>query len=141
MSCVRLVLSKSHSEISYLPSIHVFQQWDSFCSQKLSMPINLSSWSTFCSCSFTYPVLLNSFLWSTSPWLFRNTQLFLLCPYLFLWYRTWGFSFPSPSSFCLCLPFWTCFTNNIFLTNSSFFFLQFNPFATTRRLLSNFCDA
>lgn len=104
LSSAWFVLSKPCSEFSYLPSIHVFQQWDSFWSQKLSMILSLSSWSTFCSHSFTCPLLLNSFLWSTSPWLLQNSQLFLLCHYLVLWNMTWGFPshfLPHPHFVCL----------------------------------------
>lgn len=103
MSCAWLFLVKTYSEISYLPSIHVFQQWDSFCSQKLPMPLNLCSWSTFCSHSVTYPVLLIFFFCGLSYHDFSITLSFFFCHYLVLWNATWGFSLPSPSSFCLSL--------------------------------------
>lgn len=98
-ACLASLPQKSHT----FPSIHVFQQWDNFCSQKISMPLNLSSWSTFCSLGSTCPVLLNSFLLSTSPWLFCDSQLFLLCYYSVLWNITWGF----PSHF-LSHPHFVC---------------------------------
>lgn len=48
------------------------------------------------------PILYCSFffLCSVLPRLFHNSQLFLLSV---LWNATWGFSLPSPSSFCLSL--------------------------------------
>lgn len=88
------------------------------------------------------PVLYCSFFFCVLSYHdFSITLSFFFCHYSLLWNATWGFSLPSPSSFCLSLPFWTCFTKDVFFTNSSFFFLQFSPFATPRRLLPNFCNA
>lgn len=84
------------------------------------------------------PILYCSFffLCSVLPRLFHNSQLFLLsllgsvkCYLRFF------------TTFPILILFVSCFTKDVFFTNSSFFFLQFSPFATPRRLLPNFCNA